>query len=190
MLTLLARNWWVLALRGVLAIIFGILAFVWPQLTLLTLIYLFGAYVLVDGFFALISGIRSYGSYDRWWAMLIEGILGVIVGILTLVWPIATGLVLLYFIAAWAVVTGIFEIIAAIQLRKVIRGEWLMVLSGLASIAFGLLLVIFPGAGALGLTWLIGAYAIVFGILFIILALRLRGLQGQQDLEPVYDPGT
>lgn len=183
MLTILARNWWVLALRGVLAIIFGILAFVWPSITLLTLIYLFGAYVLVDGIFAVISGIRSHGQNERWWAALLEGVLGIIVGVLTFIWPIATGLVLLYFIAAWAILTGIFEIVAAIQMRRVISGEWLMVLSGIASIALGVLLVLFPGAGALGLIWLIGAYAVVFGILFIILAFRLRGMRGEVERE-------
>jgi len=185
MITMLSRNWWVLALRGVLAIIFGILAFVWPEITLLTLIYLFGAYVLVDGIFAVISGISSYGSNERWWAALLEGILGIVVGVLTFIWPITTGLVLLYFIAAWAVVSGIFEIVAAIQLRRAITGEWLMILSGIASIAFGVLLVIFPGAGALGLTWLIGAYAIFFGILFIVLAFRLRGMGREAEMEPV-----
>jgi uncharacterized membrane protein HdeD (DUF308 family) len=149
----------------------------WPGPTLLTLIYLFGAYVLVDGIFAVISGIRSYGESERWWAALLEGLLGIAVGVLTFIWPITTGLVLLYFIAAWAIISGIFEIIAAIQLRRVITGEWLMVLSGLASIVFGVLLVIFPSGGALALTWLIGIYAILFGILFIILAFRLRGMR-------------
>jgi uncharacterized membrane protein HdeD (DUF308 family) len=185
MIDMLTRNWWVLALRGVLAIIFGILAFVWPELTLLTLIYLFGAYALVDGIFAVIAGIRSYGRNERWWALLLEGVLGIVVGVLTFVWPITTGLVLLYFIAAWAIVTGILEIVAAIQMRRAITGEWLMILSGIASIALGVLLVLFPGAGALGLTWLIGAYAVVFGILFIILAFRLRGMRGEVEPEPV-----
>lgn len=184
MISMLARNWWLLALRGVFSIIFGILAFAWPGLTLLVLIYLFGAYVLVDGIFAVIAGISSYGRNERWWAMLLEGVLGIIVGVLAFIWPITTGLVLLYFIAAWAIVTGIFEIVAAIQLRRVITGEWFMILSGVLSIIFGVLLVIFPRAGALGLTWLIGAYAILFGILFIILAFRLRGMRREAEVEP------
>ncbi|HEX6386790.1 MAG TPA: HdeD family acid-resistance protein, partial [Anaerolineae bacterium] len=146
----------------------------------LTLIYLFGAYALVDGIFAVIGGIQSHGRNERWWALLLEGIAGIILGVLTFIWPQVTGLILLYFIAAWAIITGIFEIVAAIQLRRAITGEWLMILSGILSIVFGVLLVIFPGAGALGLTWLIGAYAIIFGILFIILAFRLRGMRGEE----------
>jgi uncharacterized membrane protein HdeD (DUF308 family) len=173
---MLARNWWVLALRGVLAIIFGVLALIWPGLTLFVLIALFGAYALVDGIFAVIAGIASYGRNERWWAVLLEGIAGIILGVLTFFYPGITALVLVYFIAAWALITGIFEIVAAIRLRKEIEGEWMMVLSGIVSIIFGLFLVVAPGAGALGLTWVIGAYAIAFGILLIILAFRLRSL--------------
>jgi len=176
MLAMLARNWWVLALRGVFAIIFGILALIWPDLTLFVLITLFGAYALVDGIFAVIAGIRSYGRNERWWAVLLEGVAGIILGVLTFLWPGTTALVLVYFIAAWALITGIFEIVAAIRLRKEIEGEWMLVLSGIVSILFGLFLVVAPGAGALGLTWVIGAYAVVFGILLIILAFRLRNL--------------
>ena len=176
MLTMLARNWWVVALRGVFAIIFGVLAIIWPGLTLLVLITLFGAYALVDGIFAVIAGIASYGRNERWWAVLLEGIAGIILGVLTFLWPGTTALVLVYFIAAWALITGVFEIAAAIRLRKEIEGEWMMVLSGIASIILGLFLFVAPGAGALGLTWAIGAYAIVWGILLIILAFRLRKL--------------
>jgi uncharacterized membrane protein HdeD (DUF308 family) len=173
---MLARNWWVFALRGVLAIVFGVLAFIWPGVTLLILVLLFGAYALVDGILAVIAGIASYGRNERWWAELLAGVAGIAFGIVTVVWPGTTALVLLWFIAAWAVVTGVLEIVAAIQLRRVITGEWMMVLSGLLSILVGVLLVLFPGAGALGLTWLIGAYAIVFGIVLLILAFRLRGM--------------
>jgi len=167
---------WVVALRGVFAIVFGVLAIVWPGLTLLVLITLFGAYALVDGIFAVIAGIASYGRNERWWAVLLEGIAGIILGLLTFFYPGITALVLVYFIAAWALVTGIFEIAAAIRLRKEIEGEWMMVLSGILSIIFGAFLVAAPGAGALGLTWVIGAYGIVWGILLIILAFRLRNL--------------
>jgi uncharacterized membrane protein HdeD (DUF308 family) len=173
---MLARNWWVVALRGIVAIIFGLLALIWPGLTLFVLIALFGAYALVDGIFAVIAGIASYGRNERWWAVLLEGIAGIVLGLLTFFYPGTTALVLVFFIAAWALITGVFEIAAAIRLRKEIEGEWMMVLSGLLSIIFGLFLVVAPGAGALGLTLVIGAYAIVFGILLIILAFRLRGL--------------
>jgi uncharacterized membrane protein HdeD (DUF308 family) len=173
---MLARNWWVVALRGVFAIIFGVLALIWPGLTLFVLIVMFGAYALVDGIFAVIAGIASYGRNERWWAVLLEGIAGIVLGLLTFFYPGVTALVLVYFIAAWALITGVFEIAAAIRLRKEIEGEWMMVLSGIASIIFGVFLVVAPGAGALGLTWVIGAYAILFGVLLLILAFRLRNL--------------
>ena len=176
MRTMLARNWWVLALRGVLAIIFGILASIWPGLTLFVLITLFGAYALVDGIFAVIAGIASYGRSERWWAVLLEGVAGIILGVMTFLWPGTTALVLVYFIAAWALITGIFELAAAIRLRKEIEGEWMLILSGILSMLFGLFLFVAPGAGALGLTLVIGAYAIMWGILLLILAFRLRSL--------------
>jgi uncharacterized membrane protein HdeD (DUF308 family) len=182
MLAMLARNWWVFALRGLLAIIFGVLAFIWPGLTLLTLVLLFGVYALVDGVFAVVSGIASYGRNERWWAVLLGGVAGIVIGLLTFFWPGTTALALLYFIAAWALVTGILQIVAAIQLRRVITNEWMMILNGIASIIFSVLLFIFPGAGALSLLWLIGAYAIVFGILLIILAFRLRGSQREAGM--------
>jgi len=185
MLSMLAQYWWALAVRGVFAILFGIAAIVWPGLTLLTLVLLFGAYALVDGIFSVVNGIRSYGEHERWWAILIEGLLGIAIGIITFVWPDITALTLLYLIAAWALLTGVLEIVAAIQLRKVITGEWIMILNGVISIVFGLLLIVFPGEGALGLTWLIGIYAIIFGVLFIILSLRLRGMKGQMEQTPV-----
>lgn len=139
----------------------------------------FGAYALVDGVFGVINGISSYDERERWWVILLEGLAGIVVGIMTLVWPSITALTLLYLIAAWAVITGVMEIVAAIQLRRVIEGEWMMVLSGIASIIFGIILFIFPGEGALGLTWLIGIYAIIFGVMLIVLAFRLRGMRGQ-----------
>lgn len=171
-----ARTWWVLALRSVAAVLVGILALVWPGLTLLALITVFGAYALLDGLVAVITSSASRGEHQHWWAALLEGIAGIMLGVLTFLWPGMTALVVRYFIATWAVLTGVFEIVAAIQLRRVITGEWIMILGGIASIVFGLLLVLFPGAGAVGLTWMIGAYAIVFGILLIVLAFRLRSL--------------
>jgi uncharacterized membrane protein HdeD (DUF308 family) len=136
----------------------------------------FGAYALVEGIFAVIAGIAARGYFDRWWAVLLEGMVGIVIGLLTFFWPNITALVLLYFIAAWALITGIFEIVAAIQLRRVITGEWMYILGGLLSIIFGILLFVFPGAGAVSMIWMIGIYAIVFGISLIIFAFRLRGL--------------
>jgi uncharacterized membrane protein HdeD (DUF308 family) len=188
MLATLSRYWWVLALRGVVAIIFGVLAVIWPALTLFTLVLLFGAYAFVDGIFAVVAGITSRERDQRWWATVLEGVAGIIFGVLTFVWPGMTALVLLYFIAAWAFVTGILEIVAAVQLRKVITNEWMLILGGIVSIIFGVLLALFPGAGALGLTWMIGIYAIIFGILFIILAFRLRGMASTTG--PTSAPGV
>ena len=175
MLATLARNWWALALRGLLAVIFGILAWIWPDLTLRVLVIFFGAYALVDGVFALVAAARGERQGSRW-PLVIEGVAGVLAGLATLVWPDLTARVLLYLIAAWAIVTGVIEIVATIHLRREIENEVLLGLGGLASVLFGVLLIIFPGSGALALVWLIGAYAIIFGVLLIALAFRLRGL--------------
>jgi uncharacterized membrane protein HdeD (DUF308 family) len=181
MLEKFTQNWWTFAIRGVAAVIFGVVALIWPGQALQALVLLFGAYALVDGIFAMFAGIAARGYFDRWWVVLLEGIVGVVVGLLTFFWPNTTALVLLYFIAAWALITGIFEIVAAIQLRRVITGEWMLILGGLLSIIFGVLMFVFPGAGAVSVIWLIGFYAIVFGISEIIFAFRLRGLE--HDLE-------
>jgi uncharacterized membrane protein HdeD (DUF308 family) len=170
-----AHNWWALAVRGALAILFGIIAFVWPGISLTALVLLFGAFAFVDGVFAIVTGVRGIRRDDRWWAFLLEGILGVAVAVLTVLWPAITALALLLLIAAWATVTGVLEIVAAVRLRRVIRGEWLLGLAGVASIVFGVLLALNPGAGALAVLWLIGAYAIVFGALLVALGFRLRG---------------
>ncbi len=183
MVAALVRNWWVVALRGLFAIIFGVGALLWPGLTLRVLILLFGSYALVNGIFTVIGGLAPQAENRRRWTVLLEGIAGIILGVLTFFYPGITALALLYVIAAWALVTGIFEIMAGILLRRIITGEWLTILSGIASVIFGLLLVFFPGAGALSLTWLIGVYAIVLGILLVILAFRLRSLR--QDLQTI-----
>src|SRR5512139_3652734 len=181
MLKKISRNWWLYAVRGVVAILFGVVAFARPGQALEALVLVFGAYVLMDGIFAIIAGIASYPLFDRWWAVLLEGVAGVVIGLLTFFWPNLTALVLVYFIAAWALITGIFEIVAAIQLRRVITGEWMYILGGLLSILFGVLLFVFPGAGAVSLVWMIGIYAIVFGISEIIFAFRLRGLSHELE---------
>jgi len=161
-------------LRGIAAIIFGILAFVWPGVTLLTLVFLWGAYAFVDGVFSLWAAISGRVAVaPRWW-LAVVGIAGIIAGILTFAWPGITAGILLLFIAAWAIVIGALEVWGAIQLRKEIEGEWWLILSGLLSIAFGVILIVQPGAGALALAWLIAWYAILFGCTLIAFAFRLR----------------
>ena len=182
MITTLAQNWWTLALRGLAAVIFGILAYVWPNLTFTVLVLFFGAYALWDGVFALIGAFRTAG--ERRWMLILEGLVGIAAGIVTFIWPGAASLAILTIIAAWAIVTGIFEIIAAIRLREEIEGEWLMLLGGLLSVLFGIALVIWPAAGLVAVTWMIGAYAVIFGILFIVLGFRLRNWN-KQRLAPV-----
>jgi uncharacterized membrane protein HdeD (DUF308 family) len=175
-LPFLSRNWWLVALRGLAAIVFGVLAFVWPAITLWALVLLFGAYMLVDGIFAIVAAVRAAGREARWWLLLIEGVLGVLAGLVAAFWPGLTALALLYFIAAWAIVSGILEIAGAIRLRREIEGEWALGLSGALSLLFGVLLVVIPApAGLLSLVWLIGAYALAFGVLLLVLAFRLRG---------------
>jgi uncharacterized membrane protein HdeD (DUF308 family) len=170
---LLARNWWVVLLRGIAGIVFGILTFFSPEISLAALVLVFGAYSFADGVLAIISAIRGREN-DRWWVLLLEGLAGVAAGVITLFWPGITALALLYVIAAWALVTGGLEIAAAIRLRKVITGEWLLVLAGIASVAFGILLALFPGPGALAVVLWIGAYALVSGALLLALAFKLR----------------
>lgn len=175
LLAALADSWWLLLLRGIAAIAFGILAFVWPGITLLTLILFWGAYAIVDGVFSLWSAISGKGGEktSRWW-LAVVGVCGVAAGILAFVRPGITALVFLLFIAAWAVVTGVLQVWGAIKLRKEIEGEWLLILSGLLSIAFGLVLLAWPGPGVLAVVWLIGSFAILEGIIYIALAFRLK----------------
>ncbi len=184
MVTQLGHNWWALVIRGIAAVIFGVLALVWPGITLGVLVLFFGAYVLVDGIFAVIGALMRRAGHDRWWLMFVEGIVGIIAGILTFLWPGITAFVLLFFIAAWAILTGILEIAAAVRLRREVADDWLLALAGIVSIVFGILMAVFPGAGALAVVWLIGLYAIVFGVLYISLAFRLRGLAsvGEQHI--------
>jgi uncharacterized membrane protein HdeD (DUF308 family) len=174
MLHALAKCWWLLLLRGIAGIIFGILAFVWPGLTLLTLVILYGAFALVDGVLTLVAAFTGSAKPVPTWWLVVVGLLGIGAGVVTFAWPVITAVVLVLIIGAWALVHGIFEIIGAIQLRKEIDNEWWLILSGALSVVFGLILLFAPGAGALGLIWAIAAYSIAFGILFIGLALRLR----------------
>jgi len=177
MLEMLARYWWALVLRGVVAIAFGVLAFLWPGVTLEVLILFFGAYMLVDGVFGVIAAIGGRSHAQHWGLLLIEGIAGIAIGVLTFVAPVVTGIALLMFIAAWALVTGVLEIVAAIRLRREIEGELWLGLAGLLSIAFAVMLVVFPLAGALSIVWLLALYAITFGVVLVVLGFRVRGLE-------------
>jgi uncharacterized membrane protein HdeD (DUF308 family) len=174
MLHLLARRWWALALRGLFAVVFGLLTFFVPGITLMFLVLLFGFYAILDGVFDIVSAIRAPGHH---WPLLVEGIVGIIAGVLTILWPRITAMVLLYLIAFWAIITGVLEIVAGIRLREVIANELLLILTGFISVLFGILIIVFPGAGALAIVVWIGAYALVFGIILIALAFRLRSFR-------------
>jgi len=185
----LAHNWWAVLLRGIAGILFGVATFFAPAISLAVLVLLFGAYAFVDGVLTLISALRDRTSNERWWVLLLEGLIGIIAGVVTFVWPGITALALLYVIAAWALITGALEIAAAIRLRKVIDHEWLLVLSGVISIGLGILLAMFPGAGALAVVLWIGAYALVFGVLLVALGFRLRSWEEHSGgLHPAHHP--
>ena len=173
----LVHNWWLVALRGVVALIFGVLTVFRPSVTLAVLILLFGSYAIVNGVVTMVAAIanrRGESQESHWVSLLISGVLSVALGILTFLAPGVTTVVLLYIIAAWAIVTGVAEIVTAIRLRRVITDEWLLIAAGTVSVLFGLLLVVSPGAGALAVTLWIGTYAIMIGILLVALAFRLR----------------
>ncbi len=170
----LAHNWWVILVRGMLGVAFGLITLFSPGISLAALVLLFGAYAFVDGVFAMVSAIRRQDRSEPWWLFLLEGVAGIGAGVMTFVWPGLTAIVLLYLIAAWALVTGAFELGAAIRLRKAISDEWLLVLSGIASVALGIVMMLFPGPGALALVLWIGAAAFVSGIMMIGLSFRLR----------------
>jgi uncharacterized membrane protein HdeD (DUF308 family) len=175
LLSSLADNWWLLLLRGLAAIAFGILAFFWPGLTLLTLILLWGVYALCDGVLALGAAIfaKSNDMAPRWWLAL-AGVISILAGLATFLYPGMTALVLLMFIAAWAIIIGALQIWGAIEWRKLLDDAWLLALNGVLSIAFGALLFAQPGAGAVALVWMIGWFAVVFGCLNVALAFRLK----------------
>jgi uncharacterized membrane protein HdeD (DUF308 family) len=171
---ILSRNWWVLLLRGIVAIVFGVLAWLQPGISLAALVLLFGAYSMADGILGAWTAVAGRKEHEHWWVLLLEGLVGIGVGVLTLFAPGVTALALLFYIAIWAIATGVLEIVAAIRLRKEIEGEWLLVLGGLASVAFGVLLMARPGAGALAVLWIIAAYAVVFGVILVVLAFKAR----------------
>jgi uncharacterized membrane protein HdeD (DUF308 family) len=182
--TLLSRYWWVLLLRGLLAILFGVLAYAWPGLTVRVLVLLFGAYALLDGVSALISAAGGVAPGTPRWLVVVRGLLGIAAGILTLLAPGVTAVVLLLYIAFWAVLSGVTEVAAAVRLRREIEGEGLLILGGLASVAFGVLLIARPAAGALAVVWLIAAYAIVYGVLLAALAFKVKGFADRRAAGP------
>ena len=186
---LLTRNWWLVVLRGVLAILFGLTAFFWPNLTWLVLVLMFGVYALVDGAFAMLSGLVSSKYSPRWWVFLLEGLVSVAAGVVALVRPGLAGFALILVIGAWAILTGILEIAAAIRLRREISNEWMLGFGGFVSLVFGFLVLFQPAAGGLVITLMIGAYALIFGILLVALGLRLRKLDvrpgSSRDREPM-----
>ncbi len=190
MLSVMSQYWWVLALRGALAIIFGILLLVVPaDVAITTLVLIFGAYAIVDGIFAIFTAFRDRTTNTSWWVILLEGIVGVIAGLIAIFLPGITALALLYVVAAWAIVTGVFQIMAAIRLRKEIEGELFLGLSGLASIIFGILLIVLPApAGLLTLLWLAAIYSIIFGVIMVILAFRVRGMDDVSTTPIAHSP--
>ncbi|CAD5107037.1 HdeD family acid-resistance protein [Zestomonas carbonaria] len=171
----LGQHWKWIALRGIAAVLFGLLALIWPGLALAVLVIIFGAYALVDGIFSLIGAWRMRHEGEPLWPLLVVGVLGVLAGLVALLWPELTALGLLMLIAIWAIAIGLLQIVAALRVRQLLDNEWWLGLSGAVSLLFGLFLLIFPGAGALAMVWLIGAYAVFFGVLLVMLAWRLRG---------------
>ncbi|MEV0232559.1 HdeD family acid-resistance protein [Nonomuraea sp. NPDC050786] len=168
----ITRSWWLLLLRGLASILFGFLALVWPAITLFVLVAVFGAYALVSGAFELFAGFR-HGATSRAW-LIISGIVGILVGIATFIWPGITSLALLFIVAFWAIVTGVLEIVAGIRLRKTIDNEWMLIIGGVLSVIFGVLLLVWPVPGLLSLVWLVGVFAILHGVAEIALAFRVK----------------
>ncbi len=172
--SIFARNWWVLLLRGIASIIFGALAWFMPGVTLTVLVLLFAFYLLADGVLTVWMAVTSHRQQDNWWLLLISGLLSIVIAGITFFAPGITELVLVFYIAIWAISVGVLQIIAAIHLRKEISGEWWLILSGLMSVVFGILLIAQPTVGALSLVWLIATFAFIFGVMLVMLALRVR----------------
>lgn len=168
------RVWWIVLLRGLAAIAFGLLAWTTPGLTILSLVLLWGAYALVDGVAALVAGWKAKGGSQPVWHIILVGVVGIAAGLFTFVSPGLTELALLMLIAAWAAITGLFQIVAAIRLRKDIANEWYLILSGVLSLVFGVLMFVNPGAGAIALLWVIAAFSVAFGALLVGFAFQLR----------------
>jgi len=183
----IARWWWTFIIRGLVAVAFGVLAFLAPAWGIAVLVALFGAWALVDGVTGLVGGIRSRGRDRSWWLSILEGIVGIIAGVFAFLFPVAAAGALIFIIAAWAIVTGVFEIVAAIRLREQIKGEFWLGLAGVASILYGVVIFLFPAAGALSIVWLIGSFAIAFGVFLLILGWRLRRINELAKIDAAHD---
>jgi uncharacterized membrane protein HdeD (DUF308 family) len=180
---MLVGNWDLVLVRGILAVLFGIATLLLPGITIIVLVVLFGGYALLDGVVLSIIAIKDRKYRSDWWLILLMGLVSIAAGVVTFVWPDITAISLFYVIVGWAIVTGVFEVIYAIRFRKEIEGEWLLVLDGILSVAFGILLISQPVAGALAVLWMIGVYAIAYGVLLVLLAFRLRNLESKLDAQ-------
>jgi uncharacterized membrane protein HdeD (DUF308 family) len=187
---LMTRNWWVLLLRGIVAMLFGIIALRAPGVTLGVLVLLFGFYALIDGIFALIAALTGWRHREDRWLLLLEGLIGLAAGFVTLHAAVITAVALIFFIASWALATGVLKVIEAIRLRKEISNEFWLALSGVASVIFAFLVMLNPVAGALAMIWLIGWYALFMGAMLIMLSFRLRGLRRPDYRTGVTEPPT
>jgi len=170
----IGKEWGWIALRGVAALIFGVLALIWPLLTIVLLAVMWGAFMFADGVFSLMASWDLHKKGVRWWPYLLYGLLGLATGVLTLLWPGITAFILLYIIAFWALIGGIAQITAAIRLRKEIVDEWALILTGVISVLFGLLVLFRPLPGVVAIAWMVGIYAIISGVLSLMLAIKVR----------------
>jgi uncharacterized membrane protein HdeD (DUF308 family) len=181
---LLTRHWWLLTLRGVAAISFGVLAFLWPGITLLTLVIFFGAYALVNGVLSFILATKTSRNFPRFTGLILPGLISIAAGLVAFFTPGLTALTLVIVIGSWSIVNGVMEIVEAVRLRKEISNEWLLVLAGIAGILFGVAFLIWPGAGAVVLVWWVASFAIFFGILLIAASFRLRHFRNLLPMAP------
>lgn len=176
------RNWWMLLLRGIAGVVFGLLTFLAPGVSLTTIVLVFGGYAFFDGILSLLTAVKGRREGDGWpWAVVLEGVAGIAIGIATLLSPTLTALALLWVVAGWALATGIVEIVLAVRLRRVLTGEWLLILSGFLSVGLGVMLVLYPATGLVTLTLWVGAYALLFGVVMLGFAFRLRARRGELE---------
>lgn len=185
----MARWWWTFILRGLVAVAFGLLALLWPALALLTLVALFGFWALLEGMTSFIAGLRMRSRSTHWWLEVVEGVVSIAAGVLALLFPIFTAEILRYLIAAWAIVIGAFQVYIAVRLRDQVRGEFWLGLAGIAAVAFGISMIVFPAGGVISLVWLIGSFAIAFGVFLVVLGWRLRHINELAKRDAATDYG-